>query len=526
MAGQTKVCYRHPERTAKRRCYSCRQPVCPSCQVPLDHHIFCGEECHQQWLQKQEKQKARRAAQPAIKPAPRAVVDIAQVETHAAEARPAETKTGLVREEIERLAWSVEVLRGQLETLERDHQKAEQRLRDHEEQSRSRLRKPLLSVLIVSLLLGMGYWVRAMIVAPGTKAPVEAPAPSVYDLEVPASLMEDPWRGEPPDLEFPATGRKIQDSRITLFGSAPGAKEVHLLRNGELAAVASVEQGEFSFPDVALDKGINALQVEAVDEAGRKSYSLARFLERISRRVAKVPALQGLNFLRGPRERRELVLSFDAGASARQAETILDVLQAQGITTTIFLTGQFIERHPELVRRIVADGHEVGNHTYSHLHLTTFDQNQRHHTAAGVDRESFQAELRRTAKLFEQVTGQAMAGWWRAPYGEHNPELRRWAEEIGFKHVDWTHGPGGKNFDMLDWVADPRSRHYLNAEQLRERLIGLDNGRAGAANGGIVLMHLGSDRSQDFPASVLPDAIAELRAKGYRFVTVSQLFRE
>jgi peptidoglycan/xylan/chitin deacetylase (PgdA/CDA1 family) len=528
MAKPTSVCYRHPEQSAKRKCFQCKKPVCPACQVQLDHHIFCGEECYQAWLAKPAKPKNRPAPRrkkppaPALPPVPEPV---------AAEPKPADpgpdAKIGpLIQEEIQRLAWSVEVLRGQLEGLERDQKKTDQKLRDQEQQNRAHRRTSLIPFLIVGLLLSGTYFVRAMIMPSKSASPAKVPAPSSYDVEYPASLADDPGAGGAPDLELPAAGRKLENNRITLFGAAPGAVSVRLLQNGEVAAGAAVDQGEFSFPNIALGPGLNAFQIEATDAKGRKSYSLARFLDRISRAVARVPALQGLNFMRGPRERSELVLSFDAGSSDRQAEAVLDVLKAERITTTVFLTGQFIERYPDLVRRIVADGHEVGNHTYSHPHLTTYEQNGRQGTRSSVDREFLQNELKRTAALFEKVTGRPMTGWWRAPYGEHNGEIRHWAEEAGFKHVDWTHGPDGKNYDMLDWVADARSRHYLKAEQLHRRLVGLDNGRPGAANGGIILMHLGTDRQQDFPAAILPQAIEALRAKGYRFVTVTELFRD
>ena len=528
MAAATPVCYRHPERTAKRKCFQCRQPVCPACRVQLDHHIFCGDECHHAWLAQAAKSKSRPAPRRKKPPAPPPPPIQAPVPAEPKAALSAsEVKIGLlVQEELHRLAWSVEVLRGQLESLEREYKKSEQKLRDQEQERRSRRRKSLVPVFILTLLLGVAYFGRAMIAPSQSPAPAKAPAPSVYDVEYPVSLADDPGAGEAPDLELPAAGQKLENSRITLFGAAPGAVQVRLLQNGEVAAGAPVSGGEFSFPNITLAAGLNAFQIEAIDAQGRKRYSLARFLERISRAAARVPAWQGLNFMRGPRERSELVLSFDAGSSDRQAYAVLDVLKAENLFTTVFLTGQFIERYPEVVRRIVADGHEVGNHTYSHPHLTTYAQSGRQTTRPGVDRAFVVNELRRTAELFEKLTGRPMAGWWRAPYGEHNGEIRRWAEEAGFKHVDWTRGPGGKNYDMLDWVADAGSRHYLKAEQLRARLTGLDDGRPGAANGGIILMHLSTDRQADFPAAILPQAIADLRAKGYRFVTVSQLFRE
>src|SRR5262249_26334121 len=97
--------------------------------------------------------------------------------------------------------------------------------------------------------------------------------------------------------------------------------------------------------------------------------------------VPSVPVLGGLSALpppgapdlrRAPPDRHEILVSFDAGSSDHGATEILDALAARGIHTTIFLTGEFIRRYPDIVRRVAADGHEVGNHTDTHPHLTTY----------------------------------------------------------------------------------------------------------------------------------------------------------
>ncbi|HYB54089.1 MAG TPA: polysaccharide deacetylase family protein, partial [Thermoanaerobaculia bacterium] len=92
------------------------------------------------------------------------------------------------------------------------------------------------------------------------------------------------------------------------------------------------------------------------------------------------------DFTRGPTDRPELVVSFDAGSSDRGARQILDALRERGIRTTLFVTGEFVRRNPEVARRIAQDGHEVGNHTDTHPHLTTYGQDGRQTTRPGVDR--------------------------------------------------------------------------------------------------------------------------------------------
>jgi peptidoglycan/xylan/chitin deacetylase (PgdA/CDA1 family) len=216
---------------------------------------------------------------------------------------------------------------------------------------------------------------------------------------------------------------------------------------------------------------------------------------------------------RGPEDRSDILVSFDAGSSDRGATEILDALSARGIRTTIFLTGEFVRRYPGIARRVAADGHEVGNHTDTHPHLTTYALDGRQITRPGVDRAFLAGELARTARLYREATGRSMAPLWRAPFGEHNPEIRRWAAEQGYWHVGWTGGRTG--LDGLDWVTDPRSRSYQPADRLLARLV------QHAENGGIVLLHLGSDREETVASriSILFDG---LKARGFHFVRASE----
>jgi peptidoglycan/xylan/chitin deacetylase (PgdA/CDA1 family) len=222
---------------------------------------------------------------------------------------------------------------------------------------------------------------------------------------------------------------------------------------------------------------------------------------------------------RGDRNRKEMAMTFDGGGWANAALEILDTLHEKGISCTFFLTGEFIRRYPELVKQIVAEGHEVGNHTESHPHLTSFATNSRQELLPGVSRSFLWRELEEAEKLFFEVTGQQMVPYWRAPYGEQNAILRRWAKEIGYQHVSWTSDyRAKKSLDSLDWVADPAERLYCSAEDVRNRILGY-----GRANGGIVLMHLGTSRRCDQVHERLGEIIEGLQEKGYRLVKISEL---
>jgi peptidoglycan/xylan/chitin deacetylase (PgdA/CDA1 family) len=217
-------------------------------------------------------------------------------------------------------------------------------------------------------------------------------------------------------------------------------------------------------------------------------------------------------------------LTFDGGSEANVAGEILDSLRAANVRATMFLTGQFIRLHPGWVRRMVADGHEIANHLDTHPHLTTYATNHRQQTLPTVTRELLIGQLGRAEESYHAITGKAMAPFWRAPYGEHNREIRAWATEAGYRHVSWTQGAGtAEDLDTRDWVADRSSRSYRSREEITARLIGFGTGRPEGLNGGIVLMHLATHRKTDRPHESLPEILRTLHDQGYRLVTVSQL---
>ena len=241
-------------------------------------------------------------------------------------------------------------------------------------------------------------------------------------------------------------------------------------------------------------------------------------------RPRPLPRVVADDITRGDLTVREVVFTFDGGDEANVAGEILDILWARRIQTTIFLTGQFIRVYPDLVRRMVDEGHEVGNHTDAHPHLTTYEKNHRQQTLPNVTREFLVGQLRRAEESFRRLTGQAMAPYWRAPYGEHNAEIRAWAAEAGYRHISWTRGAGtAEDLDTRDWVTDRSSRIYRSREEIATRILEFGRGRPEGLNGGIVLMHLASHRKTDRPHEGLPTLLRTLQSQGYRIVTVSEL---
>jgi peptidoglycan/xylan/chitin deacetylase (PgdA/CDA1 family) len=229
------------------------------------------------------------------------------------------------------------------------------------------------------------------------------------------------------------------------------------------------------------------------------------------------------NVTRGSKYGMDLSVTFDGGSQATEAEQILNALRERGIRTTIFLTGIFIREHPELVRQMLADGHEIGNHTMTHPHLTAFAKGFHHTTLPYVTKGFLARELRLTEEAYMEVTGERMPPIWRAPYGEVNREIIEWAFEEGYIHIGWTADYRRReSLDTLDWVHDKGSKLYLTSVEIKQKVLNFGKGTRGL-NGGIILMHLGTERTEDRASGVLGEMLDGLTEMGYRFVKVSKL---
>ena len=220
---------------------------------------------------------------------------------------------------------------------------------------------------------------------------------------------------------------------------------------------------------------------------------------------------------------KSLSITFDGGSSDSSATAILDILSEKQIKTTFFLTGRFIKKYPHIVKRMVAEGHEVGNHTMTHPHLTTYSRDRKNNTAAGVSYSFLKKEMDETARIFKELTGSRMLPLWRAPFGESNKEILSWASKIGYRHIAWTVDyKAHQTMDSLDWVTDKSSSLYRTSEEIKENLLSFAD-KKGRAKGAIILMHLGTERKNDIVHEKLAEIIEAFMAKGYEILPLSQL---
>lgn len=194
----------------------------------------------------------------------------------------------------------------------------------------------------------------------------------------------------------------------------------------------------------------------------------------------------------GSGDQREVALTFDDAPDDIFTPLVLDALKQEGVKATFFCVGNRIEAHPDVMRRIVAEGHIVGNHSYSHPNLPKLSD------------EKFRAEIQKTDKLIKQYTGYTPS-FVRPPYGNISEEQIKWLASQKRRIVNW-------NVDSLDWKNLTRDQVTVNV-------------LADVQPGSIILQHSGGGIGQDLTGTVeaLPEIVAKLKADGVRFVTVPHM---
>ena len=201
---------------------------------------------------------------------------------------------------------------------------------------------------------------------------------------------------------------------------------------------------------------------------------------------------------RGVAGRRAVALTFDAGADRGYAERILNTLRDTGVAASFGMTGKWAEQNPDLVRRMVAEGHLLFNHTYDHASFTG-----RSPGTAPLGAEARRRQIERTEVTVAAIAGVDLKPFFRPPYGDYDEAMLSQLAGLGYTHnVMWT-------VDSFGWRG-------LSAAQIVARCLD------GAAPGAILLFHVGAD-SQD--AFALPELIRQLRASGYGFATVAEVLR-
>lgn len=185
-------------------------------------------------------------------------------------------------------------------------------------------------------------------------------------------------------------------------------------------------------------------------------------------------------------------LTLDEGYEAGYTAQILDVLSKEKVPAAFFVTRSYVEKNPDLVRRMAREGHVVANHSDTHPSMP----------ALADDPARFEAEFARCADEYRAVTGEQMSRFFRPPMGEYSARTLCMTERLGYTSVMWS-------FAHRDWLTDDQPPVSVTID----RVVG------GTHPGAILLVHAVSSSNTE----ALPEIIRRLRADGYRFGSLDEL---
>ncbi|MDS9473338.1 delta-lactam-biosynthetic de-N-acetylase [Sporosarcina pasteurii] len=196
---------------------------------------------------------------------------------------------------------------------------------------------------------------------------------------------------------------------------------------------------------------------------------------------------------KGNAEEKILYLTFDNGYEAGYTESILDTLDKEGVPATFFLTGHYLTSATSLVKRMVSDGHIIGNHSYDHPNM------------ANLSAKGMEDEWTRFDKKLKELTGVERTIYVRPPKGIFNEKLLSVGNELGYRHIFWS-------VAFVDWHEDkPKGKDYAYRELMKQ-----------IHPGAIILMHTVSPDN----AEALPSFIQDAQKEGYTFKSLDDLVME
>jgi len=193
----------------------------------------------------------------------------------------------------------------------------------------------------------------------------------------------------------------------------------------------------------------------------------------------------------GDTSQKVIYLTFDCGYENGCTEKILDALKKHNAPAAFFVVGNMIESAPDIVRRMAAEGHIVGNHTFHHPDMSAISE-----------QAAFQKELDSLAELYQETVGSPLPKFYRPPQGKYNVENLKQAQALGYKTIFWS-------LAYVDWYQD----NQPTAEQAYAKLLPRIH------NGAIVLLHSTSQTNAD----ILDDLLTKWEEMGYRFASLEDL---
>ena len=193
----------------------------------------------------------------------------------------------------------------------------------------------------------------------------------------------------------------------------------------------------------------------------------------------------------GNSEDKKIYLTFDCGYENGYTPAILDALEEHNVKAAFFVVGNYLETSPDLVKRMVEEGHIVGNHTYHHPDMSQIS-----------DPASFQEEITSLEKKYQEITGLEMQKFYRPPQGKYSESNLKMAQELGYQTVFWS-------LAYVDWYVDQQPTQEEAYAKLLPRI----------HPGAVVLLH----STSKINAEILDDLLTKWEQEGYTFGTLNEL---
>lgn len=205
---------------------------------------------------------------------------------------------------------------------------------------------------------------------------------------------------------------------------------------------------------------------------------------------------------------RHIDFVFTAADKADGADRIISMLRKYNIKGGFFFTGEFFELYPDVVRRLVAEGHYVGSHSYGHLLYAPWGKRD----SLLVTRQEFEEDMFKSYKVLREF-GITDAPYFIPPYEHYNATISSWARQLGLQVINYTPG----TLTNGDYTTPGMSR-YFSSKEILGKIREYERTDPDGLNGHIMLIHFGTDPSRtDKFYDNLPGLIRELRRKGYSF---------
>ncbi len=196
---------------------------------------------------------------------------------------------------------------------------------------------------------------------------------------------------------------------------------------------------------------------------------------------------------KGSPDEKVAYLTFDNGYEAGHTESILDTLKKEEVPATFFLTGHYLTSATPLVKRMIEDGHGIGNHSYDHPNM------------ANLSEKGMEDEWTRFDKKLRELTGIERTVYARPPKGIFSEELLAVGNQLGYRHIFWS-------VAFVDWHEDkPKGKDYAYGELMKQ-----------LHPGALILMHTVSPDN----AEALPAFIQDAKKEGYTFKSLDDLVME